>query len=264
MSQPVTDAMKAVQKTIQASLDTVAEGARTEGRGTGYRIAVCDVLKKIKETRESPPTRPSTETEWWQTKLDDLSTDVAALKAPVYANEHEKPVATPDAAESAVALSDVPAGAVDMDAVNAMIDGKEVFTLFGYQAGALTTENVDFDAIRERLTNPMIRFLHALLGKASELGELVEPFKKHLFYGKEMPWLNIVEEMGDDSWYSAIRASVVEGEAGVPWDEVLRRNLAKLRTRFPDGFTEPSALNRDLDAEEAALEGDETREGPSA
>ena len=34
-------------------------------------------------------------------------------------------------------------------------------------------------------------------------------------------------------------------------------NIAKLKKRFPNGFTEVEALNRDLESERSALEGDD-------
>lgn len=41
----------------------------------------------------------------------------------------------------------------------------------------------------------------------------------------------------------------------VPLIELLDRNIKKLRTRYPERFTQDLALNRDLDAEAAALQG---------
>jgi hypothetical protein len=38
-------------------------------------------------------------------------------------------------------------------------------------------------------------------------------------------------------------------------NELLGRNIAKLKARYPEKFTIENALNRDLDAEKAALQG---------
>lgn len=97
----------------------------------------------------------------------------------------------------------------------------------------------------------MSRLIHGVLGKMSELGELADAIKKRLIYGKPLDEINLVEEIGDDSWYTALILDAL----AVGWEAAWQKNIAKLRTRFPDKFTEERALNRDLDAERAALEG---------
>lgn len=47
--------------------------------------------------------------------------------------------------------------------------------------------------------------------------------------------------------------------AGYTLEEAMLRNIMKLNERFPDGFTEWAALNRDLIAERRVLEGDQAR-----
>lgn len=43
--------------------------------------------------------------------------------------------------------------------------------------------------------------------------------------------------------------------SGLDFQECLYKNIAKLKVRFPDKFTEEAALNRDLDQERMVLEG---------
>lgn len=97
----------------------------------------------------------------------------------------------------------------------------------------------------------LARIMHALLGKMSELGELSDAIKKHLIYSKPLDLVNLVEEIGDDSWYTSLILDALETNFEAAWE----KNIAKLRARYPEKFTSELALNRDLDAERAALEG---------
>lgn len=92
---------------------------------------------------------------------------------------------------------------------------------------------------------------HAAMGLCTEAGELLDPCKKHLFYGKPIDWTHIVEEAGDSLWYAALVARA----AGVPLEEIAKLNIAKLRCRYPVKFDEGHALNRDIKVERGALEG---------
>ena len=53
-----------------------------------------------------------------------------------------------------------------------------------------------------------VRLFHALVGKLTELGELAETFQNFMIDG-ELDGVNLKEELGDDSWYTAIAADVV-------------------------------------------------------
>lgn len=110
----------------------------------------------------------------------------------------------------------------------------------------------DFEAIAGRLqSQPSLQLMHAAMGCATEAGELVDAIKKHLFYGKPVDRVNLIEEAGDVLWYLALLLDTL----GCPFEEAMDRNIAKLRTRFPDKFTEGDAINRNLDAEREALVG---------
>lgn len=100
---------------------------------------------------------------------------------------------------------------------------------------------------RPDLTVP--RLLHSLLGLMSETGELADALKKHLIYGADLDYENVLEEYGDILWYVALG---LHG-CGFGMDLAMRTNIAKLKARYGDKFTEEAALNRDLDAEAAAM-----------
>lgn len=95
------------------------------------------------------------------------------------------------------------------------------------------------------------RLLHAGMGLCTESGEFMDGLKKHLFYGKPLDEVNLIEELGDLFWYMAIAAN----ELGVPFERIQEINIAKLKARYPDKFCSDKAQNRDLNTERAVLEG---------
>lgn len=92
------------------------------------------------------------------------------------------------------------------------------------------------------------RLFHSLIGVATEATELLEAFFSD---SETIDTVNILEEFGDLCWYLAIGIDTVHGDFG----EVLDRNIAKLRARFPEKYSDENAINRDVDAERKILEG---------
>lgn len=92
--------------------------------------------------------------------------------------------------------------------------------------------------------------IHGLLGKLTEALELV-PLLANAIARDELDVTNLMEELGDDAFYTAL----VEQAAGLTPGDVVRRNVHKLGNRYKGGrFTRDEALNRDLERERAALE----------
>jgi NTP pyrophosphatase (non-canonical NTP hydrolase) len=96
-----------------------------------------------------------------------------------------------------------------------------------------------------------LNLLHAAMGISTEAGELMDAFKRKIFYGKPLDVVNVKEEIGDLMWYVAILLR----ELDLDFEEVLQLNIDKLRARFPEKFTEHHALHRDLGKERTILEG---------
>lgn len=129
-----------------------------------------------------------------------------------------------------------------------------------YEENALRTEfTPDFVRLVDRLTgepmspehNMMVaRLIHGVLGLASEVGEIADALKKHIIYGKALDQINVMEEVGDLTWYEALILSATKFH----FTDAFERNIAKLKARFGDKFSEVKALNRNLDAERKALE----------
>ena len=88
--------------------------------------------------------------------------------------------------------------------------------------------------------------LHAVLGILTEGVELFQAI-----HNEPLDQVHLLEEVGDVEWYLAIVYRYLQR---LP-EDARERNIAKLRRRFPDRFTEEGALKRDLQVERQALEG---------
>jgi NTP pyrophosphatase (non-canonical NTP hydrolase) len=75
-----------------------------------------------------------------------------------------------------------------------------------YVLGALRTESElkgEFGFSDENsFLNP--REFHAAMGLVTETAEFLDAFKKHIFYGKPLDKVHLLEEIGDMMWYVAI------------------------------------------------------------
>jgi NTP pyrophosphatase (non-canonical NTP hydrolase) len=92
--------------------------------------------------------------------------------------------------------------------------------------------------------------IHAIIGIFTEAGEMLEALREAINLGKPLDYVNAKEETGDLFWYVAILAR----ECGFTFEQSQRTNIAKLRARFPDRFTEFDANTRNLGLERAILE----------
>lgn len=92
---------------------------------------------------------------------------------------------------------------------------------------------------------------HMLMGMTTEVGELVDVFKKNLAYSKQIDWVNVEEELGDLMFYIASFCRI----NGIDFEALLHRNIEKLEARYPEKFTEYHATHRDLEKERKILEG---------
>jgi NTP pyrophosphatase (non-canonical NTP hydrolase) len=116
---------------------------------------------------------------------------------------------------------------------------------------AIKTENVDFNALINRISNPKtIRLLHATMGIVTEAGELMDAMKKHIIYGTPLDEVNLKEELGDLNWYEALMHDVL----GSTFEEIQIKNIQKLRKRYASRFNSSEAVNRDLKEERSELE----------
>jgi|ERR1044071_6631229 NTP pyrophosphatase (non-canonical NTP hydrolase) len=92
--------------------------------------------------------------------------------------------------------------------------------------------------------------IHACMGINTESGELTDALKKFLFYCKPLDMVNVVEEIGDLLWYIAILCEYT----GLSMEEIMEKNINKLKVRYPLKFSTDNANNRNLEAERNSLE----------
>lgn len=78
------------------------------------------------------------------------------------------------------------------------------------------------------------------LGITGEAGEVADLLKKHLGHGHELDKSALAKELGDVLWYVAAIATL----NGLSLGDVAAANVAKLRLRYPDGFSEAASINR--------------------
>lgn len=113
-----------------------------------------------------------------------------------------------------------------------------------YTSNCVKTESKDFVAIQNRLTESYkLRLLHAAMGMVTETGEFVSELKKHVFYGKDLDWLNLFEEIGDLFWYIAVALDALNCD----WETVMEMNVRKLQQRYKrQEFSGVEAISRDV------------------
>lgn len=102
-----------------------------------------------------------------------------------------------------------------------------------YQREAMRTLNpaLDRDAV----------LLNGVMGLCGEAGEAINIVKKHLAQGHPLDREALIRELGDVAWYLAETAAALD----LDLETVLRVNLAKLRARYPEGFSAEQSMYRD-------------------
>jgi NTP pyrophosphatase (non-canonical NTP hydrolase) len=143
------------------------------------------------------------------------------------------------------------------------------------------------------LGNTESNLLHMDMGIMTELGEMIDPIKKNLAYGKDIDFVNVAEEMADCCWY-VVNKALIENEkleepsvressfeftmkslfrwngfsnqsllndlytfcnyTNIDFYKSIENNINKLKVRYPEKFTQENATNRDLEAERKELE----------
>ena len=105
-------------------------------------------------------------------------------------------------------------------------------TIAEYQHAASRTLN-------QALSNDQ-RLLDASAGLAEEAGEVLGLVRKHLFMHHDIDKARLTTELGDALWCLTATA----GALGLSLEEVAAANLAKLRRRYPDGYSDASSIDR--------------------
>lgn len=83
------------------------------------------------------------------------------------------------------------------------------------------------------------------LGLAGEAGEICDLLKKGIFHQHGIDVAKVREELGDLMWYIAAVCTKLD----ISLDEVLDQNVAKLKRRYPAGYSsEASKARVDIEA----------------
>ena len=101
-----------------------------------------------------------------------------------------------------------------------------------YQKLAMTTLNPQL-AQKDVLIN-------AVMGLCGESGEAIDIVKKYLHQGHELDREKLIKELGDIAWYLAEAATALN----IDLETVLERNIEKLKSRYPEGFSAERSIHR--------------------
>ena len=75
------------------------------------------------------------------------------------------------------------------------------------------------------------------LGISGEAGDIASCIKKLVFHKNESIKDGIKENLGDAMWYAAMICNSLDWS----FEEILNDNIKKLKSRYPQGFTEKDA-----------------------
>lgn len=85
--------------------------------------------------------------------------------------------------------------------------------------------------------------INACLGLSGEVGELNDMIKKWIFHMSEIDREHLKKEAGDICWYIALFCHSMNFSL----EEIMEKNIEKLRKRYPEGFDTAKANNRRKD-----------------
>ena len=107
-------------------------------------------------------------------------------------------------------------------------------TIRDYQLAARRTQNPELTP-RERLE-------HSLWGLSSEVGEVCSLHQK-THQGHPLDLEALRKEIGDCMWFIGELCDTYNFDA----EKIAEENIAKLRKRFPDGFSADKSLHRGVE-----------------
>lgn len=125
-----------------------------------------------------------------------------------------------------------------------------------YGKGGLTTESKEVPEAEEAAarikTDAHVKVIHGIIGKITEAGEMAAALAQWLFIHEgTLDVDNVIEEVGDGLWYDAELLTGLEST----FDVAMKANIAKLFQRYPDKFSQDSAVFRDIEKERLAMKG---------
>lgn len=105
-------------------------------------------------------------------------------------------------------------------------------TLAEYQYQAGRTTGAGFE--------PLVRLATSGRGIAGEAGEVADMVKKQIGHGHTTDIAKMQKELGDVLWYVTDLAT----QYGLSLQQIGEANIAKLKARYPEGFSQERSQNR--------------------
>lgn len=78
------------------------------------------------------------------------------------------------------------------------------------------------------------------MGLVGEAGEVIDHLKKVIYHNHELDREEIEKELGDVLWYLTALATTMNMDL----NEIAKKNIDKLKARYPNGFSEEDSKNR--------------------
>lgn len=100
-----------------------------------------------------------------------------------------------------------------------------------YQKAAARTINNRLDWAQQAM--------HALHGMSGEVGEIHSLYQKS-YQGHDVVFAHLKNELGDLLWFIAEYCTAMDWKL----EDVAIKNIAKLKARYPEGFSEDKSLHR--------------------
>ena len=119
----------------------------------------------------------------------------------------------------------------------------EIYEICNEKSEGLTANDYQRQAMKtlnSKLSRQEI-LINGVMGLCGESGEAIDVVKKHLFHGHPLDREALKKELGDIAWYLAETAYALD----ISLEEILSTNIAKLKQRYPEGFSVSASLNRE-------------------
>ena len=97
------------------------------------------------------------------------------------------------------------------------------------------------------------QLLHASMGLVTESAECLDILKKCYAYHRPFDVDKFKDELGDVLHYLTMASNTL----GISIEDLMDINYAKLSVRYPDGYSDNCANNRDVVAEQKAIKSED-------
>jgi NTP pyrophosphatase (non-canonical NTP hydrolase) len=105
------------------------------------------------------------------------------------------------------------------------------------------TDTVYLEKARRTLSTQEDVLGHMVIGLSTESNELLDAYKKHKFYGRELDKQNVREEIGDLMWYLIQLCDEVDYSL----DQAKVDNISKLEKRYPEKFIDVVVRDQEVE-----------------